>query len=203
MKRCLSPAAMAALIAFQTPALAQTSAASSPAVQAQLAAGRAAHDRKDFAGALGAFRPLADQGVSEAQFWIAVMAENAEGGPKDSAMAQTRFRKAAVQGFARAQRDLGLMYQDGEGVTKNDVTAAAWYRKASDQGYGPAQTSLAFAYALGKGVPDDIVQADMWFILAAQWGVDEAADGRRLAKMNMTPAQIAGSQRLARAWKAK
>ena len=57
-------------------------------------------------------------------------------------------------------------------------------------------------YGKGHGVTQDYVQAYMWYILAAQGEKDtgELRDG--LAKQ-MTPAQIAEAQKLAREWKPK
>jgi uncharacterized protein len=57
-------------------------------------------------------------------------------------------------------------------------------------------------YNLGRGVPQDYILAHMWFNLAAV--SDKAAvELRRGLAAQMTPAQIAEAQKLAREWKPK
>ena len=61
-------------------------------------------------------------------------------------------------------------------------------------------------YATGRGVPQDYVQAHMWFNLAASRLTGDrretGVENRDRAARQMTPAQIADAQRLARAWAA-
>jgi uncharacterized protein len=57
-------------------------------------------------------------------------------------------------------------------------------------------------YAKGQGVPQDYVSAHMWYSLAAAEGLTDAAKERDTVAAQMTPAQIAEAQRLAREWKA-
>jgi TPR repeat protein len=58
-------------------------------------------------------------------------------------------------------------------------------------------------YALGHGVPQDLVQAHMWLSLAAAASKVDAARAAIQLLANMTPAQIAEAQKLAREWKPK
>jgi uncharacterized protein len=63
-------------------------------------------------------------------------------------------------------------------------------------------------YVQGQGVPRDYVQAHMWFNLAASRFTGEAghnidAAARDDLSEEMTPAQIAEAQRLAREWRPK
>ena len=55
----------------------------------------------------------------------------------------------------------------------------------------------------GPGVPQDYVRAHMWFNLAAAPGYPGAAAKRDSIAANMTPAQIAEAQKLAREWQPK
>lgn len=81
---------------------------------------------------------------------------------------------------------------------------------AGEQGYAPAQNRLGWAYSYGEGVPKDYVKAHMWLSLAweankvqriiAYGSTDEMRD---YIEGFMTPAQIAGAQKLAREWKTK
>ena len=61
-------------------------------------------------------------------------------------------------------------------------------------------------FALGRSAAHlgiDIVQAHMWYDLAAEQVGDKAQNNRDLAASEMTPAQIAEAQRMAREWMAK
>jgi TPR repeat protein len=81
--------------------------------------------------------------------------------------------------------------------------ALVWFSRAAEQ-----EDSLAFAkiggmYAQGRGVLQDYIQAHMWYNLGAAHGDWKAAEARDALAPQMTPAQIAEAQRLAREWKAK
>ena len=129
----------------------------------------------------------------------------------DYATALRLWRPLAEQGDDHAQFDVAYMYEHGNGVPQDFAEAAKWYRLAAEQGYGSAQLNLATMYARGDGVPPDYVQAHMWFNLAAS-GLpssivpkdrDKAVKYRDIIASNMTPAQIAEAQKLAREWKPK
>ena len=78
-----------------------------------------------------------------------------------------------------------------------------WWRKAAEQGYVDAQYKLGVMYEKSYGVPHDYVRAHMWFDLAASQGHEISAKDRDIAAENMTPADIAEAQRLAREWMEK
>ena len=61
--------------------------------------GREAYERGDYVSALREFLPLAEQGVAEAQYHLAVMYEFGRGLPLDYAEAVKWHRKAADQGY--------------------------------------------------------------------------------------------------------
>src|SRR5713226_6369422 len=69
-----------------------------------------AAERRDYATAIGLWRPLADKGEVDAQYNLGVMYDRGQGVTRDYAVAVRRFRKAADQGFAAAQLSLGVMY---------------------------------------------------------------------------------------------
>jgi hypothetical protein len=56
-------------------------------------------------------------------------------------------------------------------------------------------------YRIGFGVQPDDVIAFMWFDLASAGGEEEAGECRDNVAANMTAAEIAEAQRLAREWK--
>ncbi len=96
-------------------------------------------------------------------------------------------------------------YQEGlDAYERGDYeTALKEFRPLAEQGDPLAQSYLGGMYTEGEGLPKDYVLAHMWATLAAAQGNENAVMGRDLLEELMTPAQIAGAQRLAREWKAK
>ena len=111
------------------------------------------------------------------------------------------WRQAADQGNADAQTLVGTMYANGRSVPQDYAEALKWHRKAADQGNTLAQTNLGEMLAKGQGVPKDLVSAHMWYNLASARGDMRGEINRRYIEMEMTAAQIAVAQRLAREWK--
>jgi hypothetical protein len=89
------------------------------------------------------------------------------------------------------------MYTLVRGVPRDYAEAATWFSKGADQGHAEAQTNLGVAYARGEGVPQDNVRAYMWF------SPPKTSENLKIEAKDMTPAQIAEAQKLAREWKAK
>jgi uncharacterized protein len=161
----------------------------------------AAYKKGDYATALRLLRPVAEQGDVDAQFLLALVYELGRGVPQDYGAAVIWYRKAALQDHAKAQFSVGVMYYEGEGITQDYAAAASWWRKAAEQGNLEAQYSLGLMYARGRGVPQDYVTAHKWLNLAAVNGNKDAVKGRDIIAAQMTPAQIAEAQKLAREWK--
>ncbi|MBP2673267.1 MAG: Sel1 protein repeat-containing protein [Deltaproteobacteria bacterium] len=166
-----------------------------------------AFDRGDYETAYRITQPLAEKGSPKAQNLLGYMYQSGQGVEKDYGKAVTWYRKAADQGDAEAQNNVGVMYENGYGVWQDDIEAARWYRKAAEQGIPHAQNNLGIMYAFGKGVPQNYVLAYVWFNLAAsrfpaseREGREQASGNRDLAAYNMTPAQLADAQRMAREW---
>jgi len=184
-----------------------------------------AYYRGDYETAHRLIKPLAEQGLPEAQFNLGLMYDKGQGVPQDyaeavkwyhkaaeqgNAKAVKWYRKAAEQGNAEAQFNLGLMYDKRQGVPQDYAEAVKWYRKAAEQGFAEAQTNLGIMYFTGQGVPKDYVLAHMWFHLAtSRYPASEKAKRERsektrdIAASKMTHAQIAEAQRLAEEWKPK
>ncbi len=166
----------------------------------------AAYQRGDYATALREWRPLAEQGVADAQYNLGVMYGEGLGVPQDYAEAVGWWRKAAEQGNAKAQYNLGLMYRKGQGVPQDDARAVKWFRKAAEQGIAGAQRNVGVMYSQGRGVSQDYVQGYMWADLAVSsyppgMKRDGAVKNRDIVAKVMTPAQISEAQKLAREWK--
>jgi TPR repeat protein len=147
----------------------------------------------------------AAQGNASAQFYLGAMYNLGQGIPQDYAKAIKWWRLAAAQGDDNAQFNLGQMYNLGQGVPQDYAEALKWYRLAAAQGSATAQTILGEMYAEGHGVPQDYVQSHMWFNLSAANAMNpfknDAIRWRDGLASQMTSAQIAEAQRLAREWK--
>ena len=104
-----------------------------------------------------------------------------------------------------AQYNLGAMYSKGEGIPQDYAEALKWYRLAAAQGHAKAQYNLGAMYGKGRGIPQDYIQALKWLTLAVATFTTEPEQGRAvqardIVAANMTPAQIAEAQKLAREW---
>ncbi len=101
---------------------------------ADFQAGDEAYDRGDYTTALREWRPLAEQGVVEAQYNIGVLYYHGQGVPQDFRQARHWWKKAAAQGLAKAQRNLGMLYANDQGVPKDYAQAHKWYNLAEANG---------------------------------------------------------------------
>ncbi len=146
-----------------------------------------AYDRSEYEFTLREFRTLAELGLAEAQYMLAIMYCNGEGAPKDNAEAVQWFTRAAEQGHADAQCELGVMCYFGEGVPKDHTQAVQWFTLAAEQreqappaaqhyraavlGDAEAQFKLGRMYHCGDpGAPKDQAQAVHWYSRAAKQG---------------------------------
>ena len=138
-----------------------------------------------------------------AQSNLGFMYDQGKGVPQDYQEAAKWFSRAAEQGIVRAQVNLGFMYVNGQGVAKDDQEAVRLFRLAAEQGDAMAQSNLGLMYYKGQGVQKDSIQAYMWVSLAVEQRLEQAKEWVEVLEKEMTPAQIAEAQRLAREWKAK
>jgi tetratricopeptide (TPR) repeat protein len=139
--------------------------------------GLAAYYRGDYDAAAALLQPLADKGVSRAQFRIGYMYYLGRGFKRDRKEADRVIRAAlpAIQKFANegrtwAQSDLGSLYEDGLVLPRDYGEAVYWYRSAAENGYPGAQTNLGIMYARGRGVTTSRRTAIEWFQRAAKQG---------------------------------
>jgi len=144
--------------------------ASAQSLEERMRSAAAAYERKDFATALGVWRPLAEQGNAEAETLLGAMYWSGEGVSRDHRMAARLYLRAAEKGYARAQNDIGFMYGFGEGVPPLDnVQAYKWL-------------SLAVRNYTVKN----------------QARLDQAKKDLAAVRARMNPAQIAEAERLVR-----
>ena len=168
----------------------------------------AAYRRGDYATALKLIRPLAEQGNVAAEYNLATMYYNGEGTRRDYAQAMMWFRRAADRGDVDSERYLGFMNAEGQGVGKNDAEAFRWYGLAAEQGDADAANNLGVMYSEGRGTQKNLVEAQKWFSIAATRYPANQQKNRDTAQKNvdkltkqMTPAQVAEAQRLAKEWR--
>jgi TPR repeat protein len=135
-----------------------------------LGSGIAAFESRHFARAAGLLSPLADGGDPQAQYRVAIMAQNGLGMHENHQLAFQYMKAAAEAGMDIAQHGLGFMYMEGECTDKDAEKAVLWFKKAAEQGLAGSQTTLAMMYEEGRGVKKDLDEANKWYRLA---GFDE------------------------------
>ena len=102
--------------------------------------GEEAYNRYRYPEALEQFKPLAEAGDSEAQFFLGKIYSNGylELIPQDHLEALKWFTLSAEQGNANAQYELFDLYDEGKGVSRDDPEALRWLKQAADQGHAEA-----------------------------------------------------------------
>ncbi|NND00849.1 MAG: hypothetical protein HKN85_11770 [Gammaproteobacteria bacterium] len=151
-----------------------------------------AYYQAEYDTAAALLKPLADKGVSRAQFRIGYMYYKGRGFDEDRQEADRIIRAAlpAIQSFADegrawAQSDLGSLYEEGLVLPRDYSEAVYWYRTAAEQGYPGAQTNLGIMYAEGRGVTASRRTAIEWFQRAAKQG--DTLARRNLEVLGKTP----------------
>lgn len=129
--------------------------------------GLSAYQQHDYATAIVWFQKAAQQGDTEAQFYLGHLYRKGLGVTKNLQESFKWLQKAAEEGHIRAQYNLGLMYASGYGVTRNDQEALKWYRVAAQQGNPEAQYFLGRMYEKGQGVTQNNQEAAKWYRVAA------------------------------------
>ena len=158
-------------------------------------------NRAEYEAAANALRKSAEARDAYAQNKLGLLYSEGAGVPQDYREAKRWFEKAAEQGYAEAQVNLGTLYLQGNGPPQSDQMALFWFRRAAGQGEAAAFTNLGMMYARAQGVPQDFIQAHKWYNLAGENGDRKAAEARDSLANQMTSAQIAEAQKLAREWK--
>lgn len=119
----------------------------------------------------------ANQGNSEAQYYLANMYRRGYGVSKDTAEALKWYHKAAAQNHPIAQCTIGYFYDNGYWYEQDYCEAVKWYRKSVSQGYGIAERDLGLCYELGHCVEKDYYEAKRLYERAIAHG---DADSKRL-----------------------
>ena len=100
----------------------------------------------EFDQALKEWRPLAKNGVIEAQMKIAYMYENGEGTPRDLVEAKRWYLAAAELNDPYAQYHLAEIYRRGTGTKRSTAKAIRWHLASALQGNPGSQFWIAIMY---------------------------------------------------------
>jgi TPR repeat protein len=132
----------------------------------ELSSGIAAFESRQFTRAGRLLSPLAEAGDPDAQYRMAIMAQNGLGMHDNLALAFRYMQQAAQSGHALAQHGLAFMYLEGECTDQDGEKAVEWFKKAAEQGLAGSQTTLGMMYEEGRGVAQDMDEARKWYKLA-------------------------------------
>lgn len=153
-------------------------AAAPPAAEQGVRSGIAAWGRGDYAGALAAWRPLAERGNADAMFNLGQAYRLGRGVAIDLGQAMQWYTKAAEAGHVDAQTQLGiLLFQNG-----NQLSGLRWLHAAADKGEPRAE--LLYGTALFNG--DGLVRRDP----EAAYGYVARAAAQGLAPAKATLAEL-------------
>ena len=148
--------------------------------------------------ALELWKPLAEKGDFNAQFYMGQLYREGKGVPPDPREAARWFQKAADQGQASAQNNLAYFYATGLGVPKSDEIAYKWLVLAAAGGHADAKRNIElFASRL---TPEALAETEArlgwmyqtgWKVTrqdskeAAHWYLSAALRGHAVAQNNI------------------
>lgn len=124
----------------------------------------AAYQTGNYREAVRLFRPLAERGDPEAQYYLGYMYEKGQGVAKDHERMRTWYQRSADNNYAKAQYKVAVGYAFGlGGLPQSDEDATKWLHQSAANGYRRAQKVLGRAYAEGRfGLPRDAKLAEYW-----------------------------------------
>ncbi len=153
-------------------------------------------------GGVDDLKKVAASGYAPAQFYLAKLYENGEGGVKKDLIEARRWTERAAEGGDRkAMHNLGIAYFSGAGGAKNSTTAAQWFRRAADLGLVDSQYNLAALYEQGLGVSQNPAEAYKWYLIAARTGDGDARKRADQLKTTLSPDARTVAERAASAFR--
>ncbi len=111
--------------------------------------GMEAMQKGDYAEAFCHWRPLAEQGHTDAEYHLGWFYANGHGLRVDMGKAVYWWARAAEQGHADSQYALAIAYNNGEGLPPDPEKAVHWLLAAAHQGNDDAQAILREKLAAG------------------------------------------------------
>ena len=104
----------------------------------------------DYSAAVREWKPLAERGDPDAQYYLGAFYQVGRGIQKNIKQALNLYTSAAEQGHADARFALGAMYHIGQDVKQDYKQAVKWYSLAAEQGMPEAQFNLGKMYDIGS-----------------------------------------------------
>lgn len=114
----------------------------------------------DYERSFELWKPLADAGDLNAEYYVGLHYYLGLGVTKDHNKAREWYEKAAINGHPSAQLSLGTMYQDGDTVPQSFSMAYMWYYAAAIQGNEVAPKKMNILYREMKLLPNQIHRAE-------------------------------------------
>jgi len=141
-------------------------------------------DRSHYAAAYRSFKPLADDGIAEAQNNLGFLFQNGLGVRRNYNTAISWYQRAADQGLAEAEHNLGILNYRGHGVAQNYTIARRWFKKSAEKGLRDSHYMLGLMFYKGEGIQISQERASQHFTAAASKG--DANGQYMLAHMILT-----------------
>jgi len=155
---------------------------------ADLNAGKAAYLDRDYENAMKIFKPLAEEGNSEAIYYIELIEKTGykykskltyEDGKdaylkNDFERALEILKPLAEEGDSWSQYILSLMYESGQGVEKNREESIKWLILAAESGVPKIQYDLGIRYFYGYGIEKNYIEAAKWWESSANAGIADS-----------------------------
>lgn len=118
--------------------------------QAGVEEGVQAYIAGDYAKAMAEFKPLAEQGDANAQYYMGFMHHHGYGVKRNEVEASKWFEMAAKRGEWQSQYYLGVIYENGVGIKKDLQAAHMWLSLAATNPGTTFRDSLHTKEAIGK-----------------------------------------------------
>ncbi len=126
-----------------------------------------AYQADNFIYAWNKFKPLAESGHRESQYYLGLLySASGTGRAQNLPRAAEWYSRAAQQGHVLSQFSTGMMYQYGTGLTVDYSEAFYWLEMAAKNDLGEAQLAVSRLLANKKNPNFDPVRSYMWFLLA-------------------------------------
>jgi TPR repeat protein len=142
------------------------------------------------------FGKAAQEGNTEANYWLGQMSELGLSVKSDPEKAATYYQTAAAAGWSIAKAKLGHLYLTGEGVSQDYLKARSWLEQAARDNISDAQYDLGRTYEEGLGTTRNPVYAYIWYDFAARGGNPQYREARDRVSKTMAPDVIAEAQML-------
>ncbi len=139
-----------------------------------LAEARQLDAKKEYVGALAAFRKAAEAGSTEGLREVGEHYRDSQGVATDFAEAKRWLILASDHNDATAIAEVGMLYQDGKGVRQDYQEAMRWYRRSANSDGALGMNQVGVLYARGYSVKQDAREAMTWFRKAAEKGLARA-----------------------------